>query len=300
MLTIPWTQSGGTVTAYVRGVPHTIDTTHVNYKAVVEALQKQNKTVDELLKLLSVRTYIAGLNIGNVKVAADAILYRDQVVHSHLTNRMLDLLSQGIDVAPWAKFMDNLYNNPSKTAIDELYLWMQKANLPITEDGHFLAYKKVADDYTSYHKNADGSEFMNAIGTWVSMPRNQVDDRRDNTCSQGLHFCSWHYLPEYMGSSGRVLIVKINPADVVSIPSDYDNAKGRAWRYFIQGEVDRDAARHAFEGKLVVWTSSDEADYCHDEDCECRDEDDGYYDWKDAVEAGDTTLGFEEWKKSTD
>jgi hypothetical protein len=35
----------------------------------------------------------------------------------------------------------------------------------------------------------------------------------------------------------RTVIVKINPADVVSIPTDYDNSKGRACRYEVIGEV---------------------------------------------------------------
>jgi hypothetical protein len=33
------------------------------------------------------------------------------------------------------------------------------------------------------------------------------------------------------------VIVKINPRDVVSIPTDYNNAKGRACRYEVIGEV---------------------------------------------------------------
>jgi hypothetical protein len=33
------------------------------------------------------------------------------------------------------------------------------------------------------------------------------------------------------------MLVKINPADVVSIPSDYNNAKGRTWKYEVVGEV---------------------------------------------------------------
>jgi hypothetical protein len=40
------------------------------------------------------------------------------------------------------------------------------------------------------------------------------------------------------------VILKINPRDVVSIPSDYNNSKGRACRYEIAGElgVDPDTA----------------------------------------------------------
>jgi hypothetical protein len=67
------------------------------------------------------------------------------------------------------------------------------------------------------------------------MPRNQVDDNKDNTCSAGLHFCSFDYLKSFGGS--RIMILKINPADVVSIPSDYNQQKGRTWRYTVIGEV---------------------------------------------------------------
>jgi hypothetical protein len=35
----------------------------------------------------------------------------------------------------------------------------------------------------------------------------------------------------------RTVIVKINPRDVVSIPTDYDNSKGRACRYEVIGEI---------------------------------------------------------------
>ena len=33
------------------------------------------------------------------------------------------------------------------------------------------------------------------------------------------------------------MILKINPADVVSIPSDHQQQKGRTWRYEVIGEV---------------------------------------------------------------
>jgi hypothetical protein len=68
------------------------------------------------------------------------------------------------------------------------------------------------------------------------MERFDVDDNKDNTCSTGLHFCSQSYLSCFGGE--RTVIVKINPADVVSIPSDYNDAKGRACRYEVIGELE--------------------------------------------------------------
>jgi len=129
------------------------------------------------------------------------------------------------------QFMENLYQNPSKRAVTELYGFLEKGNLPITPDGHFLAYKKVRADYTDVHSG----KFNNSVGQVVEMERHDVDDNKDNTCSTGLHFCAMSYLSCFGGE--RTVIVKINPADVVSIPSDYNDAKGRACRYEVIGEL---------------------------------------------------------------
>ena len=72
------------------------------------------------------------------------------------------------------------------------------------------------------------------------MPRHKVDDRSENTCSHGLHFCSQSYLPHYAGGTGRILLLKIDPADVVSIPTDYNNAKGRACKYWVEADLSRE------------------------------------------------------------
>ena len=75
----------------------------------------------------------------------------------------------------------------------------------------------------------------NSVGKIVEMERNEVDDDKDRTCSTGLHFCSESYLNSFGGE--RTVIVKINPRDVVSIPSDYNDSKGRACRYEVIGEL---------------------------------------------------------------
>lgn len=250
----PYLISGDQITVYVNGVPKSADRSHPNFDALLDMSRNGGFTsdkVDEILNLIDIRhqfeSDLSGLKqYGRVRVGFDAIYFNDQPVRSYLADRMLDFLRDGHDVGPWARFMDKLHDNPSKTAVDELFLWLEKANMPITPDGNFLAYKKVKDDYSSYHLDPNGNPVYNRVGDVVEMPRNQVDDNRNRTCSTGLHFCSWHYLPHYYGNQGRVVILEINPADVVSIPSDYDNAKGRAWRYVVKGEIPEKDARFAF------------------------------------------------------
>jgi hypothetical protein len=128
--------------------------------------------------------------------------------------------------------------NPSKRAVEELYTFLEKGNLPLTPDGYFLAYKKVQHDFKDIHSGT----MDNSPGKIVEMERNAVDDNMHNTCSTVLHFCAKEYLPHFGNrASGkkadRVVILKINPADVVSIPADYNSTKGRACRYEVIGEL---------------------------------------------------------------
>ena len=88
----------------------------------------------------------------------------------------------------------------------------------------------------------------NSLGATVEMERNRVDDDKDRTCSTGLHFCSRDYLDHFGGE--RLVIVKINPRDVVSIPSDYNDSKGRACRYEVVDEIDKEKADAAFSASV--------------------------------------------------
>lgn len=153
-----------------------------------------------------------------------------------ITNKIIKMNEQGFSCVPLLNFLARLYDNPSKSAIDELYLFIESCELPITEDGYFIAYKIVNSDYTDIYTG----KMDNSIGCVPSMPRALVDSDRNRTCSQGLHFCSKGYLNAYGSSSkdsDRCMLVKISPADVVAIPSDYHNAKGRAWQYEVVSEL---------------------------------------------------------------
>jgi hypothetical protein len=157
-------------------------------------------------------------------------------LHPAILARIMKMNEQGFSAQPLVNFIANLYANPSKSAVDELYLFIEQNELPITEDGCFIAYKIVQNDYKDIYSRT----MSNKVGEIVSMPRHMVDDKRENTCSKGLHFCSKEYLNHYGSSTrtnDRCMLVKINPADVVSIPFDYNNAKGRTWQYEVVGEV---------------------------------------------------------------
>jgi len=205
---------------------------HRNYDEIREAIKVRN--YDEAQKLLDLAGEMAARFssvAGSVKIQHGLLYFGDRPVNGVLGDRAVQMHKEGFDMSPMFKFVENLYQNPSRRAVNELYGFLEATDLPITDDGCFLAYKMVRDDYKSHY---DGKT-DNSIGVHVSIQRNQVDEDADRTCSYGLHFCSQGYLGSY-ASHGRVVILKINPRDVVSIPTDYNNSKGRACAYDVVGE----------------------------------------------------------------
>lgn len=253
MTFIPFVISRDALSIFIGGVPSVVHEDHASYDDIKAGLIAQTFTEDEVRALIKPITKVEELLTGNpitdrVSVGVDSIILDGRPIVKVLSDRMMQFLEAGADLTPWARFVEKLYANPNPVAIEELFLWLEASGMPITVNGNFLAYKKVRDDYGSYY---DNGATKNLIGTMISMPREQVDPSRHNTCSRGLHFCSWSYLPNYQGGEGKVLILEINPADVVAIPSDYDNAKGRAWQYIPIGEVPEAETKTYFSASPV-------------------------------------------------
>jgi hypothetical protein len=237
-MSFPFIIQGNNVTVMVDGKPNTISKTHVSYQKVVDAIKSNDwATVKAIIDPVKV---ILNYGAGNISIKGDTLYWKNEPFAGVLATRMISMLEEGFSIEPMVLFMHNLLKNPSKRSVDELYGFLEKNGLPITPDGHFLAYKKVRKDFLDIHSGT----MNNAPGTVVEMDRFKVDDNKDQTCSTGLHFCGMSYLDHFGGSDSRTVIVKIDPADVVSIPSDYNGAKGRACRYEVIGElgVDPDKA----------------------------------------------------------
>lgn len=158
-------------------------------------------------------------------------------VDTKLTAKIKSLIQAGSSAEVLVKFLDNLLGNPDRRAVQDFYDFLIVNDLAMTEDGYFLAYKLVRKDYLDLYTGT----MDNSIGKTVSMPRDKVNPNPDQTCSHGLHICSKDYLPQYGGfygkSGSKVLIVKVNPRDVVAFPRDYAHAKARVCSYDVIGEL---------------------------------------------------------------
>lgn len=256
------------ITVVYNGKAHSANSSHINFKKIEELLRDPQSLADDLINLIDIKKSIVTFSNGNITIDSNGVLrYKTTELHNCLAQRMLKMLQEGFNITPLANFLENVMKNPSRTAVQELYEFLEKNNLPITPDGKFLAYKRVQSDYTDFHTGT----MNNSLGSVLSVERNSVDDNRNNTCSYGLHFCSLEYLSSFHSGSGHIMIVQIDPKDVVSFPPDYNVSKGRTCSYTVVGEHELDEKQEAFS--LSVCDSYFDQDDRDEDDFGDEDED---------------------------
>jgi hypothetical protein len=99
-----------------------------------------------------------------------------------------------------------------------------------------FAYKAVTSDYfDKWSRTID-----NSVGETVSMQRRKVNDDCGVGCSDGLHCGALEYVESYRAehAGDRVVIVKVNPKDVVSVPTDCECQKVRTCEYQVVADYE--------------------------------------------------------------
>ena len=274
----------GFITVVLDGERHSINAGNGLFSKALEAYKVNDwdvfiGCVNPEIRLKSLYASYEGIEVkdGNLYVF-------DEPVHSTLANRVLSFLEAGLDCVHLFKFILKLNLNPSKRAVDELYTFLEHRALPITDNGNFLAYKAVREDYTDKYTG----KFLNTIDAVLEMPRNKVDDDKNVGCSYGFHAGTVEYAKEFMGREGHLMIVEINPADVVSIPTDCQFQKLRTSKYKVVGEYEIDLTDPLYASRFEtdqdedvdLWDDDSDDEVC----CDCLEESYGNCDNCDCCE----------------
>jgi hypothetical protein len=258
----------GFITVVLDGERHSINAGNGLFSKALEAYKVNDwdafiSCVNPTIRLKSLYASYEGIEVkdGNLYVF-------DEPVHSTLATRVLSFLEAGLDCVHLFKFILKLNLNPSKRAVDELYTFLEHRALPITDNGNFLAYKAVREDYSDKYTG----KFINTIDAVLEMPRNKVDDDKNVGCSYGFHAGTVEYAKDFMGREGHLMIVEINPADVVSIPTDCQFQKLRTCKYKVVGEYEIDLTDPLYASRFET-DQDDDVDLWGDEVCsDCLEE----------------------------
>lgn len=242
-MSYPYLIQGDNVIVVMNNETHTINRSHVAYEKLLNAIKHDDW--ETVKNVIDPKAVFVEYGEGNISIKGDKIYWKDRELVNSLATRVVKMYQEGFPIKPMVLFIENLMKNPSNRAVNELYTFLENNNLPITDNGNFLAYKKVRDNYRDVYSG----KIDNSVGQTVKMDRNAVDDQKERTCSYGLHFCSKEYLSKFGGD--RIMILEINPKDVVSIPIDYGFSKGRCCEYKVIAEYGVDENSDIDDGPSV-------------------------------------------------
>lgn len=204
--------------------------------------QLYNKLKDALLtkdwvtanSIVNYDKVIAEYTYGFFKVTSRTITYNGNELTGELATRIIESVKAGNPAKPIMKFFDNLKQNPSDISVESAIRFITHNTLPITPDGCVLTYKVIKSDY----KDCYTGKIDNSVGAVVAMPREHVTLDPEQTCSSGLHVCSHSYISEFGNSTSRLVVCKVDPRHIVSVPHDYNNAKMRVMQYEVIHELE--------------------------------------------------------------
>lgn len=248
------------------------------YHEVLDQLQGSDPDADIVRDLLSQTTSGSVASqmqklTSRVSYDGTSIFFDGDPVHGTIVEHIkANLVAKNGDWAPLVAFLERQAANPSMVSRREMYDWLQAEGLTIAPDGRIIGYKGLRKDGMSVYAGGayvDGTwvdgNVPNHVGSVISMDRPQVDDDRDRTCSYGLHVGSYDYAQGW--SQGLVATVLVDPADVVSIPSDLNGQKMRTCRYEV-ARVEIDSATYLGRSGVI------DPDEFTDPDDEAADDDD--------------------------
>lgn len=227
--------------------PRVIDMTHPLFNEISEDVK--DGRYNAAYEKMDIKTAIENYSEGFLKIVNGDIHYNGQQVNNKLGSKIVKMMADGNEsFKAFALFFVKAMENPSKDSREQLMGFVAADDIKISEDGEVLAYKNVKSNYQpsriGMYDEADvyhADEFYtNRIGDVCSMPRGLVEDNKNITCAHGLHIASLNYLISCWGFSGHNMLVKVHPRDVVSIPTDYNNSKGRVCRYEVIAELSKE------------------------------------------------------------
>lgn len=207
----------------------TVNDTDSKYQPALDAIRAGD--MDALLRVVDIETSIAEyVPKGEFAIHNGAVYSGGERVGGYIESRLLEFHENNLPYNFLLNFWKRLRKNPSENSKHQLYRFLEAHKCPLTPRGTFIAYKSVIatkkpNVYVSHHDR----KFEYTLEEPAQMARDGISDDPATACGTGLHVGSYGYAESFgSGSSGAVLLeVEVDPANVVSVPSDCSSGKVR-------------------------------------------------------------------------
>lgn len=241
-----WIKTNNKITVILpNGQPKTTIEGDGNYEAVLQAIR--DRDWDVIPDLLDPKAAIYNFSDGKFEVVGGVVHVEGKPVPDGLSKKIIAFAKENLPYKPLLNFWNKLNNNPSFHVKNSLFEFLERNEYPITEDGDIIAYKGVKEDWSDCRTG----KIFNYIGTTVSMPRNEVDDSPEKSCSYGFHCSNFTFAWSY-GNNGHMIMVSVNPENVVSMPNAYNFTKMRICEYTVLSEVTKEEKGNLYRDPSAV------------------------------------------------
>ena len=217
------------------------------YPLAVDAL-KRRAPEDEVRAVMDGNRWISHWSCGDFTIENNKLAWtKDPAfeLHPALQKRLMEYAENGYPADAFVKFLDRLLKNPSRRSIETFYGFIEQQGLTIDAEGYVIGYKGVSQNL----KDCYSGKFDNSPGQKPKMDRRLVDDDPANECSTGFHFGGWEYAHAF---GPRMVLVKVDPADLVCVPHDCSMGKVRVCQYEVLKEVTPESQMKAlYEAGLI-------------------------------------------------
>jgi len=152
--TIAYIATETTITVLLNGQHRTIQVKSKQQRNdVIKALEKFKKSRQTQEDLAILEAYLSPIK--RITLSTDSRFELDESgnklylagtkipIEPGLASKILDFLDNRLPIEPLVKFWISCLKNPHFVAVQELFKFLENNNLPITDDGGFLGYKKL-------------------------------------------------------------------------------------------------------------------------------------------------------------
>lgn len=175
----------------------------------------------------------------------------DKVIIPHVDNLQAHMARAAKDGSPSiTNFFKRLAPviQARKHSGEDLMKFIKKSEMPLTNDGRIIAYKRVTSSTDGYVVDTHSKKIRQRVGSRVTMPVDMVDPSRHNSCSTGLHVANLGYLGGFSGD--KTLVVLVDPENFIAVPHGEDT-KARVCSYDIIGMMSANSHSTVNKGNHV-------------------------------------------------
>jgi len=230
------------IAVFVDGRVLLTDDTHPRFDQIVQRVLADD--LEGIADLFSPETTIkkqfAKLS-ADVRIENGVVFYRNEPMSGTLVEQIMQRYDADEEYGSFVRFLERLQANPNPHSVEHLYRWIADRQLTLTSDGRIVGYKGLRSDSASIHsvpaiRNGEDvrGHIQNDSGDVIEMSRDDVTFDSGIGCAQGLHVGTWSYA---RGFGSVVREVFVDPADVVSVPTDCADEKMRVCRYVVGKKV---------------------------------------------------------------